>query len=72
MGVQPMLPVRLEEELSDFSVATPAPAMRTVPTAGTAGASVSRVSRSRPWAYAEEAKARSTAARERMARQSGA
>src|SRR5712671_161204 len=69
MGVQPMLPVKLDDELSDFSVATPAPEMRTVPFGGTAGASVSSVSRSRPWAEAADAATRSIAARERMARQ---
>src|SRR5262249_43816432 len=53
-------------ELSVFSVATPAPATRTVPFGGTAGASVSSVSRSNPWAEAAEAATRSTAASERM------
>src|SRR5207302_498790 len=72
-----MLPVKLDEPvgvapLSVFWVATPAPVRRTVPTAGTAGASVSSVSRSSPSAEAADAKARSAAARERMARETPA
>src|SRR3989441_6936017 len=72
-----MLPVKLDEPvgvapLSVFWVATPAPVRRTVPTAGTAGASVSSVSRSSPSTGAADAKATTTAARERMARQTPA
>src|SRR5439155_8704877 len=66
-----MLPLMLEDPvgvapLSAFSVATPAPDTRTVPTGGTAGASVRSVSRSRPWAVAAEAKANRTRIGRRM------
>ncbi len=70
IGDQPTVPVKLEDELSVFSVATPVPEMRTVPFGGTAGASVSRVSRSSPWAETAEAVTRVRAARGRMARES--
>src|SRR2546427_462951 len=67
-----MLPLKLEDPvgvapLSAFSVATPAPDKRTVPTGGTAGASVRSVSRSRPWAVAAEANAKRRVAGRRMA-----
>src|SRR3954468_18375247 len=75
MGDQPMLPVKLDDPvgvapLSVFWVAMPAPLTRTVPAAGTAGASVSKVSRSRPCAEAAEAARRTRAGRVRMAGQS--
>src|SRR5512140_3817068 len=75
IGDQPTLPVKLDEPfgvlpLSLFCVATPEPVTRTVPAAGTAGASVSRVSRSRPCAETAEAARRIRAGRVRMAGQS--
>src|SRR6266436_4183295 len=69
-----MLPLKLEDPvgvapLSAFSVATRAPDTRTVPTGGTAGASVRSVSRSRPWAVAAEANAKRRVEGRRMAGQ---